>query len=271
MHQRLHNQLKATSIVVWALVSISAMLSAGCQPLALTTDTQVPPSPSNVFGFPTDYPPDRQTFEVGEVQTEKALIVTITVSPAPTGNPPTYTPAPFQSGLFEISLLPFGNPQLYAISTGWAGIVNGERTYVYAGARKDLSGISPVITNGLVIVKGYSSDLSNVNVVEYDASAQGILTITAETNARLTLTSTNGNALYFDVPARQFVDNLTVTITAPTTTPLPPIMGTPTLAPLPTGYPNPTPTAVIPTTTPVPTGYPNLTGTPPTTQTQVAP
>jgi hypothetical protein len=221
MRQQLLHQLKISA--AWALVSISAILSAGCQPLILTTETQRSPSPSEVYEFPTDYPPDKQTFEVGEIQTERALILTITVSPPPTGDPPTYTPAPFQAGLFEISLLPFGNPQLYAISTGWAGIINGERTYVYAGARKDLSGISPVITNGLVIVRVYSSDLSNVNVTEYDVPTQGILTIIMETNARLRLTSANGDALYFDIPSRQFVDNLTATITAPTITPLPPI------------------------------------------------
>lgn len=274
MGQQLPHSLPKVGVCWKLLAFICAItLSVGCQPMLLVTETELPSatSPSTTLEFPTDYPPEKQTFEAGEIQTQKALIHTITVSPAPTGDPPTYTPAPFESGLFEISQLPFGNPQLFAISTGWAGIVNGERTYIYAGARKDISGISPIITNGVVLLRVYSADLSNLNVAEYDAPAQGVLTIIAEANARLTLTTANGIQLYFDVPSRKFVDTLTATVTAPTTTPLPPMLGTPTPVSLPTGYPNLTSTPVLPTLTSHPASYPYSTGTPTLIQTQVAP
>jgi hypothetical protein len=152
------------------------------------------------------------------------------ITPPPTGRPPTLTPAPFLPGIYETSLASFGVPQAYAMTTRWQDIVNGERTVVYAGARKDTSGALPVIKQGLIAVAVYSSDLSNWSLTEIEAPGEtGILTIQAVSNEyRLTLTAQDGTPLYFDVPTRRFVASLTEAKIGPTVTRLPPIMPTAT-------------------------------------------
>jgi hypothetical protein len=198
----------------------------------------------------------RQTADAAIIQTQLALVETITPIAPPSGLPPTSTLAPFVPGIFEISYAPFGIPQAYVITTQWREIVNGQRTYVYAGARKDTSGATPDTSKGFIGVVVYSDDLSNSVVAEYEApSTPGILTITAVNNYTLILSATNGSTLYFDVPSREFVGSLTETPAAPTTTPIAPISPTPIL---PTGYP------------PLPGGYPQPSGTA-LVQTQVSP
>jgi hypothetical protein len=71
------------------------------------------------------------------MQTQLALVETITPESPPTGLPPTNTLAPFVPGITEMSYVPFGSPQGYVITTQWRDIVNGQRTFVYAGARRD--------------------------------------------------------------------------------------------------------------------------------------
>jgi hypothetical protein len=93
------------------------------------------------------------------------------------------------------------------------------------------------ITQGIVAIEVYSTDLSHYLVTEYKAPGEtGILRIIEVTGYRLTLVGQNGETLYFDVPTRQFVEGLEVTLTAPTATHLPPVTPTPTWS-LPTGYP----------------------------------
>jgi hypothetical protein len=116
---------------------------------------------------------------------------------------------------------------------------------VFAGARRDTSGATPDITHGIIVVQVYSADLHNKATVVYDApGTTGILSISAADGNRLILTGQNGEILYFDVPTRLFVTGPTVTITAPTMTPLPSIAPTttlPTESPTPQGYPQPIP------------------------------
>lgn len=242
--------------------SLLTVVGVSCQPIELPVDlTSTAPLggtalPTTSLSPTVSFEHWRETAEAAAMQTQFAVIETITVSPPPTGRPPTRTPAPFAIGIFEVSYGP-GVPQVYAMSTLWKGIVNGQRTLVYAGARVDTSGPTPDTSQGLVVVQVYSTDLTNKSTVEYEApGATGILTITVAIDYRLTLMAENGSTLYFDVPSRQFVDGLTATVTAPTATPLPPANPTPVL---PTGYPPPS------------GGYPQSSVTAPPVQTQEAP
>lgn len=234
-------------------------LVAGCQPIALTggaptTSTAIVTSTAQAT---VSFEETQQTAEASIIQTQLALVETITPIAPPTGIPATSTRAPFVPGIYEISYAPFGVPQAQVITSQWRDIVNGQRTYVYAGARKDLSGATPDTSKGLIGLVVYSADLSNSVVAEYEApGTPGILTITGVNNYTLMLSATDGSTLYFDVPSREFLDSPAETPTAPTATPIAPISPTP--AP-PTGYPPP-PGA----------GYPQPPGTAPV-QTQVSP
>lgn len=238
-------------IILGVVVAIAVRLQTPLGLVTTTAELGLTATAGNGTEFPVDSPEFRQTYEAAEFQTREALIQTITPEAPPTGRPPTDTPAPFIPGIYDTPYALFGAPQAYATSNRWQDIVNGERTYVYAGARNDTSGATPDITQGLVVVQVYSTDLSNESIVEYEApGATGMLTITAATGFRLVLTSQSGTTLYFDVPTRQFVDGLTATVTAPTATPLPPITPTaiaPTGYPPPSGYPQPSPSAPAPT------------------------
>jgi hypothetical protein len=153
-----------------------------------------------------------------------------------------------------MSYVPWGVPQALAITTQWRDFVNGERTYVYAGAKVDTSSNVTVISQGLVIVNVYSADLSNDVWSEYDSPGQtGLLTITSASGYRLTLAAGDGTTLYFDVPTGQFTDSLAATLNASTITPVSPVPPTPTTAPFSTGYPNPTASPDI-TMTPIVSG-----------------
>lgn len=227
-------------VAVLTLVLTFALATKLQAPLAPSTATTVVtsfPTPGNDFEFPTDYPPEKQTYEVAVMQTQQALVLTITPEPPPSGRPPTNTPSPFMPGIYDTSVAPFGVPRAYAMANRWQDIVNGERTIAYAGARKDTSGAAPIVNTGLIVVVVYSSDLTNRSIVEYEAPGEtGILRITSVEGYRLSLTAQNGATLYFDVPTRQFVDALAVTASAPTVTPMP--TSVLTSAP-PTGYPPP--------------------------------
>lgn len=220
--------------VTFALATrLQVPLASGLATTALTSST----TSADDFEFPTDYPPEKQTYEVAVMQTQQALVLTITPEPPPSGRPPTNTPSPFIAGVYDTSVAPFGVPRAYAMANRWQDVVNGERTIAYAGARKDTSGATPIINKGLIVVVVYSIDLSNRSIVEYEAPGEtGILRITSVDGYRLSLTAQNGATLYFDIPTRQFVDALTATVIAPTVTPMP--TSVPTSAP-PTGYPPP--------------------------------
>lgn len=226
------------ALTVLALTfALAPRLQSPLVPVSQTAVETASSTPGSDLEFPTDYPPEWQTYEVAVMQTQQALILTITPEPPPTGRPPTNTPAPFIPGVYDTSIAPFGVPRAYAMANRWQDVINGERTIAYAGARKDTSEATPVVKQGLIVVVVYSTDLINRSIVEYEAPGEtGILRITSVDGYRLTLTAQNGTTLYFDVPTRQFVDSLTSTVTAPTATPM--LTAISTIA-HPTGYPPP--------------------------------
>lgn len=191
----------------------------------------------------------RETAEAAVMETHFALITMTTVTPPPTCCPPTNTPEPFITGIFEAHVAPRPFANL------WKGIVNEQQVRVYAGGLEGTYSNTPNLTKGVLEVHVTSPGLDNFETVKYETSElTGWLEIIAEDHYVLTLVGQNGQTLYFDVLTMRFVEGLTVTVTAPTITPLPTI----------------TPTAVPPTPYPFPEGYtpppgqypPPLTSTP---------
>jgi len=191
---------------------------------------------------PTELEQSRKTAGAAAMETYRALYRLDKITPPPTCCPPTNTLAPFVPGINEMSYAPDIVPQSVVISSQWRNLVNGQRTYVYAGAHRDTTGATPDTRQGLIIVEVYSADLSNYLTSLYDApGSTGILRITSATGYRLTLAGQNGETLYFDVLTGQYVDRLNTTVTAPTITPLPPrtATATPTTSTWLTEYPAP--------------------------------
>jgi hypothetical protein len=200
-----------------------------------------------------------ETREYAFMQTQLAIFMITTPNAPPTGLPPTDTLEPFVPGINETSYAAYVNPQSAVITSQWRDMVNGQRTYVYAGARQDTSGATPDTRQGLIVVDVYSTDFSNHLITFYNApGSTGVLRITSANGYRLTLASQNGETLYFDVLTRQFVNSLSVTVTAPTITLLPPI--SPTAAP---------PTVTWSTEYPAPGTYPPQIYPPPSTPTPI--
>lgn len=226
------------------LFLLTGCLLAACVPLTLTPQPPITstartaiveetatPYGGDVF---TSLPPENQTAEVSALMTRQALIETITPEAPTPGAPPTLTPAPIVTGIFSDTTGP-RFPGFFAMNH-WQNVVNGERVIVYAGVRMDETLATPITSKGLLLVIVDASDYSNRSVVEYETEGElGKLMITAADGYRLTIVSESGETLYFDVPTRQFVDSPTATVTAPTATLLP--LATPTLQPLPSGYP----------------------------------
>ena len=181
-----------------------------------------------------------------------------TRTPGPSPTPPTYTPKPFVSGIFDSQAAP--HSQLYAMANWWQGIVNGEEVQVFAGGKRDNPGEPTIeVSQGVLFVITVSLDESNVDYQFYEppVAETGLLSIKAATDYRLTIQAESGAVLYFDVPTRRFVESLTATVSAPTVTPLPPITPSPTSIPfLPCGGPYPpfceTPTEAYPPPAPSP-------------------
>ena len=204
---------------------MGALVLAACAPLSLETQpgaAATKPAASTAtpdFGsYFTDLPPDKQTAEVGVALTNDAIIK-ITTPNTPRGIPPTYTAAPFETGIFPDSYGPL--IPTFAVSSHWQGIVQGEEVVVYAGARKDPSLATPITDIGMVYVAVRSVTFAARNDMEYLAPGKtGALTIVAESKLRLTLEGSQGAKVFFDIPTRQFVDALDAKISAPTATPL---------------------------------------------------
>ena len=153
------------------LSCIVALLIAACEPAAVATqpgpteltatapiETLEPSVTPFLADRVTSMSPPQQTFEVAFVLTNQALQRTITPSPPPSGPPPSYTPEPFVSGIFSDTYGPL--VPSFIPSSHWQGIVNGERTTVYAGALKNDSVDNPISDQGLVYVVVYSADFA---------------------------------------------------------------------------------------------------------------
>jgi hypothetical protein len=209
--------------------------------IGMAPSTATASSPTEVT--PTSFQHWRETAEAAVMQTRFALIAITTVTPPPTCCPPTFSPVPFATGIFEAHV----NPQPFA--NVWQGVVNEQPIRVYAGGIAGTYSNTPNLTKGVLKVQVFSHDLSNYESVWYETSElTGWLQVSSEDHYILTLVGQNGQTLYFDVQTMQFVDGLTATVTAPTITPLPSI--TPTAIP-PTPYPFPE------EYTPLPQQYPS--------------
>lgn len=195
--------------------------------MALSTATAS--SPTEVT--PTPFQHWRETAEAAVMETHFALIAMTTVTPPPTCCPPTNTPEPFVTGIFEAHVAPRPFANL------WKGVVSGQQVRIYAGGLEGTYSDSPNLTKGVLEVHVTSPSLDNFETVRYETSElTGWLEIIAEDHYLLTLVGQNGQTLYFDTLTMQFVDGLTITVTAPTITTLPSI--TPTAIP-PNPYPFP--------------------------------
>jgi hypothetical protein len=212
---------------------LGAMALYACQPLGVPAGSRTPYK-GGVF---TDLPPDYQTAEVSADMTFEAIESTISPVAPPTGSPPTWTPLPFETGIFADTYGPL--LRFFAASNHWQGVVNGQRTVVWAGARTGETFATPTTDEGMVILQTLSADFTNSSWETYSAPGNvGLLTVTAETNLRLTLNAANESTLYFDLVTRQFVSSLSEPISVATITPLPPRSPTPTWFPrTPTPFP----------------------------------
>jgi len=221
----LNISLIAKSVFV---IMLAAMITSGCILLPQSAVGTMIPSKTTTIIPATTIPP-YETREYALMQTQLAIFKITTPNAPPTGLPPTITPEPFVPGINETSYAAYVNPQSAVITSQWRDMVNGQRTYVYAGARQDTSGATPDTRQGLIVVDAYSTDFSNHFITFYNApGSTGVLRISSANGYRLTLASQNGETLYYDVLTRQYVDSLNTTVPAPTITSLPP--ASPTVA-----------------------------------------
>lgn len=179
--------------------------------------------------IPTEDAAQRKSVE-GKVQAWETMIAICEAVTPPTVNPnerptfPTWTPPPFETGIFE------GQPGAHfhsfeaKIENHWKGIVNGERIIVIAGAW-----ISDP-DQGFISVRGrYLRDQNYF----LSPTKSGALRIIDTRGARLVIQQANDRTvLFFDVPALSFVSSLEATVVPvtptgigntiqPTTTPYP--------------------------------------------------
>ena len=179
--------------------------------------------------IPTDDEAQRKSVEEKVQAWETMIAICETVTP-PTLNPnerltfPTWTPPPFETGIFE------GQPGAHfhsfeaKIENHWKGIVNGERIIVIAGAW-----ISDP-NQGFLSVRGRY--LRDQNFFP-SPTKSGALRIIDVQGARLVIQQANDKTvLFFDVPALSYVNSLEATVVPvtptairntiqPTTTPYP--------------------------------------------------
>ena len=157
---------------------------------------------------------------------ENPLATDITPMAPPSGPPPTYTQEHFVTGIFSDTYGPL--VKSFVPSSHWQGIHNGQRTFVYAGARAHDSISDPISDQGIVYLVVHSADFYTRTEAEFVAPGlTGLLTVVAEVGLRLTLIAESGDTLYFDIPSQTFVNNLSATTNAPTVTPLPLVTPTP--------------------------------------------
>jgi len=108
------------------------------------------------------------------------------------------TPETWPSGIFQRSIAPFPS-SLYTIKNQWQNVVGGAHVQVYAGTET----ANP--SQGIVAIVTTSLDLQTVQSATYPTpSADGAVQITAANGAQLTLTTTNGSSLTFNVVTHTF-------------------------------------------------------------------
>lgn len=206
------------ALTVLGLVFAQALNTAINTSGAVATQTQA--SESTVTPSLVDIEATYAAYQSGGENPPPTAPKDPTLAPAP----PTIEPLPFPTGIFE-----GGGDAFYSgdvtILNYWQNMVNGEPVQVFAGSLYNDSG------QGLVIVLS-SSPAGRF----YTPTKAGAVQITGESGLRLTLISTGGITFYFDIPSRQFVDSLEVTVMP---VPTEPYISTPAPTP-PSPYPGPT-------------------------------
>jgi hypothetical protein len=152
-------------------------------------------------------PPEKQAIEQRYLQ-ERAAGAQNPAPKDPNSPYPIVPEQPFPVGVLEECAAPFSSAEA-SISNCWAGVINGVKTVVYAGA--DGSNGDP--TQGVVYVvafPGYPQDVSGSRLPT--PIMGGALHVVAAQNGILTLVSETGSyVLTFDVSTRVFtsvvVDN----------------------------------------------------------------
>ncbi|MGQ0603730.1 MAG: hypothetical protein ACT4QE_18780 [Anaerolineales bacterium] len=236
---------------LWALLTIvlAALTIGGALYIVITTqatggaavsETSSPMTQTSIVPQPTD--------ELPIILTQKANIGATAAARPPT-TPEVEPTGIYDDEKFKAQWQAFG----FNVQNAWFGIVSGILVTVFAGAPSSDQQQGMLKVSVILPYREFQGEFTTLD-------KQGSLSVVAEQNNRLILTSTDGTTFYFDVPAMRFVSSLTEV--ASTMTPLPtytPIVF-PTEAPPATGYPQPS-------QTPQPTsGYP-----PPTTQATITP
>ena len=209
MEQKVRLRLRWALMVIVAIDVVACSSSSGA-----ATSSPLPSSGTSVT-----LALSAATSQVTDVADRPSPQPSATITPAsPTGSPPTWTPLPFETGIFADTYGPL--LRFFAASNHWQGVVNGQRTVVWAGARTGETFATSTTDEGLLILQTLSADFTNSSWGTYSAPGNvGLLTVTAETNLRLTLNAANESTLYFDLVTRQFVSSLSEPISVATITP----------------------------------------------------
>jgi hypothetical protein len=155
-----------------------------------------------------------------------ATQIAITPSPTPPVTYPptgTYTDTRVQASGLKMGL---------HTQNGWFGLFNKQPVNIFAGA------LSWDADQGAIYLFMELPERGMSKLI-LTPTKHGAVSVVSEQNNRLTLVSTDGTTYYFDLPARRFVDSLTVVVPSatplPTYTPFPP----PSYIGKPTPYPAP--------------------------------
>jgi hypothetical protein len=166
----------------------------------------------------------------GKVQAWETMIAICEAVTPPTVNPnerptfPTWTPPPFETGIFDGQPGTYYRPSEAKIENHWKGIVNGVRIIVIAGAWMS----DP--DQGFITV--IDRDMSGRNYFP-SSTKSGALRIIDAKGARLVIQQANDRTvLYFDVPALSYVSSLEATVV-----PVTPTVNRNTIQPSTTPYP----------------------------------
>jgi hypothetical protein len=157
-----------------------------------------------------------------------------TVNPYETPQfPPTRTPYPFVTGIFEGQTGVFHSFEA-KIENHWRGIINGDRVFVYAGAWVD----DP--SQGFIAVHIYpDKGHSAYGNIYPSPTKSGALRIVDVRGSRLVVQQANDqNLLFFDVPSLSYVNSLDETVVPRTPTAVP-TTAQPTINPYPYPFPYP--------------------------------
>jgi hypothetical protein len=205
----------------------SGSLTVAASPFP-TSWPQQPAAPSQTITPGIPYPvPAMETYNAVAAETAAAEAIYYTQQAA---TAQAYTPLPTGKAIY----LPTGTMESgYAMATGktlginavngWSGLWDGKSIAIYAGATSD----DP--DQGVLAIGINSAPFGNFPT----PTKHGGLRVVGEHDNRLTLVSTDGTTYYFDIHSLSYVSSLTVF--APSITPLP------TRTPYPPNYVTETP------------------------------